>query len=68
MKPKDSENRPKMNEAGCRFSYFRDTIKNRMEQENVLIIDIKGELIENGELLLPEREKGSPLPLKDNCK
>lgn len=45
MKPKDSENRPKMNEAGCRFSYFRDIIKNKMEQENVLIIDAKGEIM-----------------------
>ena len=63
MKPRDSGNRSEMNESDCRFSYFRDIIiKNKLEQKNVLIIDIKGELIENGELLLREREKGSPLP------
>lgn len=62
MKPRDSGNRSEMNESDCRFSYFRDIIKNKLEQKNVLIIDIKGELIENGELLLREREKGRPLP------
>lgn len=45
MDQENSRDKHKTNEAECRFSYLRDIIKNRMEQENVLIIDAKGEIM-----------------------